>query len=86
MRRFRKKNPLGSTADLLLAGAGVAVLGLVGYAVYSKSQVLAGNTVAAPSNPFINAPNNSAAAYGAFNQGYSAGVTSMIQPPSGVSQ
>jgi hypothetical protein len=48
MRRFHKKNPMTSTEDLLLAGAGVAVLALVGYAMYSKSQ--AAQTQVTPAN------------------------------------
>lgn len=47
-RRFRKKNPMTSTEDLLLAGAAVAVAGLVGYALYSKSQ--AAQTPVTPAN------------------------------------
>lgn len=49
MRRYKKRNPLhGTTEDLLLAGAGVAVAALVGYAMYSKSQ--AAKTAVTPAN------------------------------------
>lgn len=78
MRRFHKKNPMTSTEDLLLAGAGVAVLALVGYAMYSKNQQASGAVAA--SNPLINAPQTSAsqAAYNAWAAGtqYGQGQTS----------
>jgi hypothetical protein len=49
MRRYRRRNPLTSTEDLVIAGFGLAVAGLIGYAIYSKGQA----TAAAPANPNI---------------------------------
>ena len=82
LNRFKRKNPLTGKQDLMLAGAGVVTIGLVAYALYSRSQAQATQMTTTPGGT-INAPNQSSAAYAAWQQGYSAGINAGIQPPSG---
>jgi len=49
-RRYGRRNPLTTTEDLLLAGLGVGIVGLIGYAIWSKNQT---STNQAPPNPYI---------------------------------
>ena len=71
-RRFSRPNPLTGSEDLGLAFLGVTVLGLVGYAIYSKSR--ASTSGVAATNPFINAPQTPAsqAAYAGTAAGIAA--------------
>jgi hypothetical protein len=82
LNRFKHRNPLTGRQDLMLAGAGAAVLGLVGYAIYSRSQAQA-TQMQVSAGPTINAPNQSAAAYAAWQAGFSAGLNASAQHPSG---
>jgi hypothetical protein len=52
-RRYKKRNPLKSNEDLIIAGVGVLVAAGVGYAIYSKTTA---STAAAAANPLINPP------------------------------
>jgi len=50
LKRFRRHNPLTGTEDLGLAFLGVAVVGVLGYAIVSK---MTANTAAVGTNPNI---------------------------------
>lgn len=77
-RKYGKRNPLTSTEDLFLAAAGAVVLGLVGYAIYSKNQQASSGVMA--SNTLINPPQSAStqSTYNAYAAGtaYGQGQTS----------
>jgi CDP-diglyceride synthetase len=56
-RKLLHRNPLTSTEDLLLGGTAIGILALVGWAVYSKSQLvnsLPATNVPGNVQPYIN--------------------------------